>query len=49
MSSLLELDTRTAVRLALAESRSKVPVVIAGSLFLIGEVKRLRLFDDGRF
>ena len=41
---LLEPDTRTAVRLALAESRGRTPVVIAGSLFLIGEVKRLRLF-----
>jgi dihydrofolate synthase/folylpolyglutamate synthase len=42
---LLEPDTRQAVRLALAESRGRTPVVIAGSLFLIGEVKRLRLFD----
>jgi dihydrofolate synthase/folylpolyglutamate synthase len=41
---LLEPDTRKAVRLALAESRGRTPVVIAGSLFLIGEVKRLRLF-----
>ena len=41
---LLEPDTRKAVRLALAESRGRIPVVIAGSLFLIGEVKRLRLF-----
>ncbi len=41
---LLEPDTRTAVRLALAESRGRTPVVIAGSLFLIGEVKRLQLF-----
>jgi dihydrofolate synthase/folylpolyglutamate synthase len=40
----LEPDTRKAVRLALAESRGRIPVVIAGSLFLIGEVKRLRLF-----
>jgi dihydrofolate synthase/folylpolyglutamate synthase len=42
---LLEPDTRRAVRLALAESRGRTPVVIAGSLFLIGEVKRLRLFS----
>jgi len=41
---LLEPDTRKAVRLALAESRGHTPVIIAGSLFLIGEVKRLRLF-----
>ena len=41
---LLEPDTRKAVRLALAESRGCTPVVIAGSLFLIGEVKRLKLF-----
>jgi len=40
----LEPDTRKAVRLALAQSRGRTPVVIAGSLFLIGEVKRLRLF-----
>ena len=40
----LEPNTRKAVRLALAESRGRTPVVIAGSLFLIGEVKRLRLF-----
>jgi len=42
---LLEPDTRKAVRLALAESRGRTPVVIAGSLFLIGEVKRLKLFS----
>jgi len=48
---LLEPDTRTAVELALAESRKSggrargpAPVVIAGSLFLIGEVKRLNVF-----
>ena len=41
---LLEPDTRKAVRLGLAESRGRAPVVIAGSLFLVGEVKRLRLF-----
>ena len=41
---LLEPDTRKAVELALAGSRGKMPVVIAGSLFLIGEVKRLKLF-----
>ena len=41
---LLEPDTRKAVRLALAESRGRTPVVIAGWLFLIGEVKRLKLF-----
>ena len=40
---LLEPDVRRAVALALAES-SGAPVVIAGSLFLVGEVKRLRLF-----
>ena len=40
----LEPDTRKAVRLALAESRGRAPVVIAGSLFLVGEVKKLGLF-----
>jgi folylpolyglutamate synthase/dihydropteroate synthase len=30
----------------LLESKRSTPVVIAGSLFLIGEVKRLRLFDQ---
>jgi dihydrofolate synthase/folylpolyglutamate synthase len=42
----LEPDTRKAVRLALAGSHGRTPVVIAGSLFLIGEVKRLRLFGN---
>jgi len=52
----LEPDTRKAVELALSlgtrtsgtcprTPRPPTPVVIAGSLFLIGEVKRLRLFD----
>ena len=41
----IEPDTAKAVRLALRESAGRVPVVIAGSLFLIGEVKRLRLFN----
>jgi dihydrofolate synthase/folylpolyglutamate synthase len=40
----LEPDTRRAVELALSLSGGRTPVVIAGSLFLIGEVKRLRLF-----
>jgi dihydrofolate synthase/folylpolyglutamate synthase len=40
----LEPDVAKAVRLALEESAGRTPVVIAGSLFLIGEVKRLRLF-----
>ena len=40
----LEPDTRKAVVLALSLSGGRAPVVIAGSLFLIGEVKRLRLF-----
>jgi dihydrofolate synthase/folylpolyglutamate synthase len=40
----LEPDTRRAVGLASAAARGRTPVVIAGSLFLIGEVKRLRLF-----
>ena len=46
MPSLLEPYTRSAAHMALAESRGKAPVVIAGSLFLIGEVKRLRLFTQ---
>ena len=41
---LLEPDTRKAVELALSLSGGRAPVVIAGSLFLIGEVKRLKLF-----
>jgi len=41
---LLEPDTRKAVEMALSFSGGRTPVVIAGSLFLIGEVKRLRLF-----
>jgi dihydrofolate synthase/folylpolyglutamate synthase len=41
---LLQPDVTKAVCLALAESAGRIPVVIAGSLFLIGEVKRLRLF-----
>ncbi len=40
----LEPDVAKAVHSALAESAGRVPVVIAGSLFLVGEVKRLRLF-----
>jgi dihydrofolate synthase/folylpolyglutamate synthase len=40
----LEPNTRKAVRLALAESHGRTPVVVAGSLFLVGEVKRLKLF-----
>lgn len=43
---LLEPDTRKAVELALSLSGGCDPVVIAGSLFLIGEVKRLRLFSN---
>ncbi|MDH4196671.1 MAG: bifunctional folylpolyglutamate synthase/dihydrofolate synthase [Candidatus Aminicenantes bacterium] len=40
----VEPDPRRAVRLAQRESAGRTPVVIAGSLFLVGEVKRLRLF-----
>jgi dihydrofolate synthase/folylpolyglutamate synthase len=40
----LEPDTRKAVETALSISGGRTLVVIAGSLFLIGEVKRLRLF-----
>jgi dihydrofolate synthase/folylpolyglutamate synthase len=40
-----EPDVARAVRLALEESAGRVPVVIAGSLFLVGEVKKLRLFN----
>ena len=42
--TLIEPDVAEAVHLALAESAGRVPVIIAGSLFLVGEVKRLRLF-----
>jgi dihydrofolate synthase/folylpolyglutamate synthase len=44
----LEPDVKKAVRLAISESRGRIPIVIAGSLFLAGEVKRLRLFPGGR-
>jgi dihydrofolate synthase/folylpolyglutamate synthase len=40
----LEPETRRAVELALSLSGRRTPVIIAGSLFLIGEIKRLRLF-----
>jgi len=39
-----EPDVAKAVRLALEESAGRTPVVIAGSLFLVGEVKKLGLF-----
>lgn len=39
-----EPDVARAVRLALDESAGRTPVVIAGSLFLVGEVKKLGLF-----
>jgi dihydrofolate synthase/folylpolyglutamate synthase len=42
---LLQPDVTKAVCLALAESAGRTPVVIAGSLFLVGEVKKLRLFN----
>jgi dihydrofolate synthase/folylpolyglutamate synthase len=42
--TVLEPDPARAVRLALEESAGRMPVVIAGSLFLIGEIKKLRLF-----
>jgi dihydrofolate synthase/folylpolyglutamate synthase len=43
---LLEPDTRRAVELGLSLSGGRAPVVIAGSLFLVGEVIRLRLFPS---
>ena len=45
---LLEPDPARAVRLALERSAGRTPVVIAGSLFLVGEIKRLRLFPSAR-
>jgi dihydrofolate synthase/folylpolyglutamate synthase len=39
-----EPDVTKAVGLALEESAGRTPVVIAGSLFLVGEVKKLGLF-----
>jgi dihydrofolate synthase/folylpolyglutamate synthase len=45
---LLEPNPAKAVRLALERSAGRTPVVIAGSLFLIGEIKRLRLFRPDR-
>jgi dihydrofolate synthase/folylpolyglutamate synthase len=44
----LEPDPAKAVRLALDESAGRTPVVIAGSLFLVGEVKKLGLFAGRR-
>lgn len=43
---LIEPDTGKAVELALLESGGKLPVVIAGSLFLVGEVKRLTAWKN---
>jgi dihydrofolate synthase/folylpolyglutamate synthase len=37
---ILEPDVRRAVRLSLREVKNQQPVVIAGSLFLVGEVKK---------
>jgi dihydrofolate synthase/folylpolyglutamate synthase len=42
--TFLEPRVGRAVRLALRESLGRTPVVVAGSLYLVGEVKRLRLF-----
>ncbi|MDD8014081.1 MAG: bifunctional folylpolyglutamate synthase/dihydrofolate synthase [Acidobacteriota bacterium] len=39
----IERDVRKAYALALVESKSRVPVVVTGSLFLVGEIKRLGL------
>jgi dihydrofolate synthase/folylpolyglutamate synthase len=39
-----EPDVAKAVGLALEESAGRTPVVVAGSLFLVGEVKKLGLF-----
>jgi len=41
---VLEPDPRRAVALARREAAGKTPVVITGSLFLVGEIKRLGLF-----
>ncbi len=46
--TLLEPRAGRAVRLALRESGGRTPVVVAGSLYLVGEVKRLRLFPGRR-
>lgn len=45
---VLEPRPGRAVRLALRESRGRTPVVVAGSLYLVGEVKRLSLFEERR-
>jgi dihydrofolate synthase / folylpolyglutamate synthase len=45
---LVEPDPAKAVRLALETSAGRTPVVIAGSLFLVGEIKKLRLFVKER-
>lgn len=41
---LIAPDVRQAVQLALAISKGRIPVVVAGSLYLVGEVKKLELF-----
>jgi len=41
---VVESDTRKAVKIALQKSGRRLPVIIAGSLFLVGEVKRLKIF-----
>jgi len=46
--TFLEPRAGRAVRLALREARGRTPVLVAGSLYLVGEVKRLRLFQPCR-
>ncbi len=43
---LLEPRPGRAVRLALRQSGGAVPVVVAGSLYLVGEIKRLGIFPS---
>ena len=40
---ILEPDVGEALKIAFRESRGRVPIIIAGSLFLVGEIKKLRL------
>jgi dihydrofolate synthase/folylpolyglutamate synthase len=39
---IIEPDVGKAMKTALRESRGRTPIIVAGSLFLVGEVKKLR-------
>ncbi|MGB9894158.1 MAG: glutamate ligase domain-containing protein, partial [Candidatus Saccharicenans sp.] len=42
----LEEEVPSAIRLALALSEGRVPILVAGSLFLVGEVRKFLSFYD---